>query len=405
MKPRKADQTIVIVVLVTLMTIMVVTYALAETQGKYNKVSKGLKIGQRQFQLFSTYAEGEKALAFVDFAAGKSMDKTYNKLAQKGGLAEAACGEYDGLALWKNGENNCYPDTGSQKEQFYKELKISLEEYYKAYPKEIPADYKFAIKDEKLFGISAKNIEFKKEGTDSYVYKIRPSFSLAFAYDFSAYDALSKKAKEIESKCSSLADLKECAREIKSDEEISYDVGCGEKPNEMQRMIKVCAKKDGVDYRFALNIPFRTEFGNCMKKEYIGEFKITSYFTPLETEYLSYDGFFDAVKVQGSGIRKDGKLLRYDGSVVEAGANTRGITMTGTNPTAKRTIAVDPDAIPLNSLVFIDFGNGNEFSKVYKAEDTGGGIKGNKIDVYMGTGKESLKPLPDNAFVYKAVCE
>lgn len=48
-----------------------------------------------------------------------------------------------------------------------------------------------------------------------------------------------------------------------------------------------------------------------------------------------------------------------------------------------RTIAVDPDVIPLGSTVLI---NGKE----YIAEDIGGAIKGNVIDLFVGTEAESI---------------
>lgn len=59
-----------------------------------------------------------------------------------------------------------------------------------------------------------------------------------------------------------------------------------------------------------------------------------------------------------------------------------GRTYTGTIPAINRTIAVDPDVIPLGSVVLID---GQE----YIAEDTGGAIKGNIIDMFVGTEAES----------------
>lgn len=59
-----------------------------------------------------------------------------------------------------------------------------------------------------------------------------------------------------------------------------------------------------------------------------------------------------------------------------------GHTYTGTEPQIGRTIAVDPDVIPLGSTVLID---GQE----YIAEDTGGAIKGRVIDLYVGTEVES----------------
>ncbi len=54
------------------------------------------------------------------------------------------------------------------------------------------------------------------------------------------------------------------------------------------------------------------------------------------------------------------------------------ITFTGVKPQVGRTIAVDPNVIPLGSRVYIP-----EFNAVFIAEDTGGKIKGNRIDIYM----------------------
>lgn len=54
-------------------------------------------------------------------------------------------------------------------------------------------------------------------------------------------------------------------------------------------------------------------------------------------------------------------------------------TATGTVPAEGRTIAVDPSVIPYGTKVYID-GMG-----VYTAEDCGGAIKGNHIDIYFDT--------------------
>lgn len=65
-----------------------------------------------------------------------------------------------------------------------------------------------------------------------------------------------------------------------------------------------------------------------------------------------------------------------------------GITKTGVdliaNPDA-RVIAVDPDVIPLGSKVYIE---GYGYAR---AEDTGGAIKGNRIDIYMEHEKDALQ--------------
>lgn len=64
------------------------------------------------------------------------------------------------------------------------------------------------------------------------------------------------------------------------------------------------------------------------------------------------------------------------------GAYTGKPTALGTTLTPYRTIAVDPRVIPLGSHVII---NGNE----YIAEDTGGAIKGQRIDLCVATHSEA----------------
>ena len=65
------------------------------------------------------------------------------------------------------------------------------------------------------------------------------------------------------------------------------------------------------------------------------------------------------------------------------GNNAQGITKTGTQATQGRTIAVDPDVIPLGSAVIID---GAE----YIAEDTGTGIDGQTIDMFFDSHQDAV---------------
>lgn len=60
-----------------------------------------------------------------------------------------------------------------------------------------------------------------------------------------------------------------------------------------------------------------------------------------------------------------------------------GQTSTGTIPTVGRTIAVDPKIIPYGTELIID-------GHTYIAEDTGGAIKGYKLDLLFGTHQEAL---------------
>lgn len=59
-------------------------------------------------------------------------------------------------------------------------------------------------------------------------------------------------------------------------------------------------------------------------------------------------------------------------------------TASGTVPTVGRTVAVDPSVIPYGSEVII-----NEHT--YIAEDCGGAVKGNRIDILFETHKEALQ--------------
>lgn len=63
---------------------------------------------------------------------------------------------------------------------------------------------------------------------------------------------------------------------------------------------------------------------------------------------------------------------------------TDGITSTGTRATEGRTIAVDPRKIPYGSEVVI-------YGHTYIAEDCGGAISNNRIDIFFDTHQEALE--------------
>ena len=63
---------------------------------------------------------------------------------------------------------------------------------------------------------------------------------------------------------------------------------------------------------------------------------------------------------------------------------SNGITASGRKAVPNYTVAVDRQKIPLGSTVVI---NGKE----YRADDTGGAIKGNRIDICVGSHSEALK--------------
>lgn len=70
------------------------------------------------------------------------------------------------------------------------------------------------------------------------------------------------------------------------------------------------------------------------------------------------------------------------------------LTASGARAEAGKTIAVDPEVIPLGSTVII---NGQE----YIAQDTGGAIQGQRIDIYCSSHEEALNLGVITAEVYK----
>ncbi len=70
-----------------------------------------------------------------------------------------------------------------------------------------------------------------------------------------------------------------------------------------------------------------------------------------------------------------------------------GITASGARATANHTIAVDPRVIPMGSEVVIN-------GRTYVAEDVGGAIKENRIDIYFDSHQEALTFGVQYATVY-----
>lgn len=69
--------------------------------------------------------------------------------------------------------------------------------------------------------------------------------------------------------------------------------------------------------------------------------------------------------------------------------NGTGTTASGRPVEAGRSIAVDPDVIPLGSRVWIDFGDGEGWHE-YSADDVGSCVEGNHIDIAIETHREAL---------------
>lgn len=70
-----------------------------------------------------------------------------------------------------------------------------------------------------------------------------------------------------------------------------------------------------------------------------------------------------------------------------------GVTCTGVRPQANHTISVDTSKIPLGTKLLIN-------GIVYTAEDRGGGVKGNHVDIFFNSHQEALRYGRKNVQVY-----
>lgn len=82
--------------------------------------------------------------------------------------------------------------------------------------------------------------------------------------------------------------------------------------------------------------------------------------------------------------------LSYESTGKKPGQSGYGITASGTY-CKKGTVAVDPSVIPLGTKMYIVSSDGSVVYGLCTAEDTGGAIKGNKVDLYYDTRAECLK--------------
>ncbi|MFT4311238.1 MAG: 3D domain-containing protein [Candidatus Woesearchaeota archaeon] len=117
-------------------------------------------------------------------------------------------------------------------------------------------------------------------------------------------------------------------------------------------------------------------------------------------------GAYEDVRCQGSMVVSEGEYKGvYQFNTVETTLEdstripskfTRGRTATGTDPQRMWTVAVNPDEgtpgfIPYGTIMYIYWGEGNEWNGLYRAEDTGSAFRGQrKMDIYAGVGREQL---------------
>ena len=91
---------------------------------------------------------------------------------------------------------------------------------------------------------------------------------------------------------------------------------------------------------------------------------------------------------------------RLKATLYHAGAKGVGsLDSIGCKPVAMRTAATDPKQIPRRTILFIKeteglpMPDGTKHDGYWYASDVGGAIKGDRIDLYTGAGKGSMKAM------------
>lgn len=127
---------------------------------------------------------------------------------------------------------------------------------------------------------------------------------------------------------------------------------------------------------------------------------------PEEAPTISNDGRLlgddtpaqEPVRLDQAHVLEGVTITHYDVCVRCCG-KTDGITASGAHATPYSTVAVDPSVIPLGAELLVDYGDGAGLCR-YRAEDTGGAIKGNRIDLCVSSHAEALQLGHRTATVY-----
>jgi 3D (Asp-Asp-Asp) domain-containing protein len=113
----------------------------------------------------------------------------------------------------------------------------------------------------------------------------------------------------------------------------------------------------------------------------------------------SGDALADLTPEQAALMARDPDWSAHASLYHAGGGGATGNDSLGCRPIPMRTVATDPRVIPRRTRLFIRetvglrLADGTTHDGYWYASDTGGAIKGNKIDLYTGHGRGSMQPV------------
>jgi 3D (Asp-Asp-Asp) domain-containing protein len=168
-------------------------------------------------------------------------------------------------------------------------------------------------------------------------------------------------------------------------------------------------------------LPARTASTWQLRKgQYLGKFKATFYWMVEEEAYTGRRSvplyttqgrlighftpqFVSDFRMESCALLRDGRIISYMKKanrceIVDAPLGINGYTLT-----ELRSVAVDPNAIPVGSMLYIPdadempLTDGRYHSGLFQAHDIGSAIKGDRIDVYLGL-KSNIEHFRSTSF-------
>ena len=160
--------------------------------------------GDWAFNFMDNVYEGEEKLLVQDLFIKRAAWKSAMELSSQGGyISGSLCGTIDGMNMWNRKEEWCLPDISSNVLNKFVE---HLGEQNKAYDN---LDFSKGFSGESDISGEVRN--------DKGIYTYDYDFSVDLRYDFSEYDSLFEKSRQLVSICRNVKDLKSCLEKNKED--------------------------------------------------------------------------------------------------------------------------------------------------------------------------------------------